>query len=64
VNGVLCEHKDCERMDASPVEFTHYSPRGELLDEYTYYFCLKHRKALYALESTPTLPPAEWFEDA
>jgi hypothetical protein len=56
------ERKDCERTDASPVEFTLYSPHGELLEAGTYYFCRGHSKELYALESTPTLPPAEWFE--
>jgi hypothetical protein len=56
LNGEVCEHKDCERTDASPVEFMLYR-RGELVDQRTFYFCLEHRKALHALKTTPTLPP-------
>jgi transposase len=61
VNGEPCEHKDCERTDATPVEVMLYR-RGELVDERTYHFCREHREALHALETTPTLPPAEWLE--
>ncbi len=60
---MICQHKDCERTDATPVEFKRYNPdETELLDERTYHFCLEHRDALFALECTKTLPPAEWFE--
>jgi hypothetical protein len=63
VNGQVCQHKDCERTDATPVEFMLYR-RGELVDERTFHLCLEHRKALHALKTTPTLPPAEWLEGA
>jgi hypothetical protein len=36
--------------------------QGELVNKRTYHFCLEQRKALHALETTPTLPPAEWLE--
>jgi hypothetical protein len=51
VNGEVCEHKDCEHTDATPVEFMLYR-HGELLDERTYYFCLEHRKVA-RLEDDP-----------
>jgi hypothetical protein len=61
VNGEKCQHKDCERTDATPVELMLYR-RGELVDERTYYFCRGHREELHGLKTTPTLPPAEWLE--
>jgi hypothetical protein len=59
----LSPRPNCERTDATPVEFMLYR-HGELVDERTYYFCRGHREALHALKTTPTLPPAEWFEGA
>lgn len=64
MNAVLCEHKDCERTDAIPLEWTLKSPDGEVEETGTYHFCPEHRDQLFALETTETLPPAEWFEES
>jgi hypothetical protein len=63
VNEVVCRHKDCERTDAHPLLFTDHSRDGQVKGRFTLYFCDEHRDALFALETTPSLPPAEWFED-
>jgi hypothetical protein len=61
VNAAICDHKDCERTDATPVYFTHRSRDGEVLDTFTYYFCPDHRMQLLELKESRTLPPEEWF---
>ena len=61
---MLCEHKDCERTDATPLEFRHYDQDGEFLDASRWHFCPEHKRQLFALEETKTLPPAEWFGEA
>jgi hypothetical protein len=61
VNAVICDHKDCERTDATPLELELYSRDKELIDTRTFHFCPQHRAQLFALEETKTLPPAEWF---
>jgi hypothetical protein len=51
VNAAICDHKDCERTDATPVHFEHWSRDGEVLDDsFTYYFCLDHRLQLHELK--------------
>jgi hypothetical protein len=60
VNAVICDHKDCERTDATRVDFEHWSKDGEFLDKLTYYFCPDHRKQLLELKESRTLPPEEW----
>jgi hypothetical protein len=62
MDDVPCDHQDCDRT-ARPLFFTLYSRHGELLDERTYYFCPEHRDALFALEATSSLPPAEWLPE-
>ena len=43
VNAVLwnfdCDHKDCERTDATPVVVTLLNRDGELVEKFTYCFC-------------------------
>ena len=60
--NVICDHKDCDRTDATPVEFMHYSRDEEFLGAHTLHFCPEHRMRLLELKETKTLPPAEWFE--
>jgi hypothetical protein len=62
VNGEPCQHKDCERTDATPIVSTLYSRDLEFLDERTYYFCREHREQLHTMKGSSTLPPAEWLE--
>lgn len=57
----VCEHKDCERTDATPVYMTLRSREGEVKDKRTYHFCPEHREQLFALEESRTLPPEDWF---
>ena len=64
MNAVLCQQKDCERTDATPVYMTIRSPEGEVQDKRTFHFCRDHREQLLALDGVPTLPPAEWFGEA
>jgi hypothetical protein len=68
VNAVLwnfdCDHKDCERTDATPVVLTRLNRDGELVEKFTYCFCPGHREQLLRLKETKTLPPREWFEEA
>ena len=61
MNAVSCDHKDCERTDATPVYMTLRSREGEVKDKRTYHFCPEHRDQLSALEWTKTLPPEDWF---
>ena len=51
-------------MDAIPLEFKHYDRDGTFLDATTWHFCPEHRHQLFALETTKTLPPEEWFEES
>ena len=60
-SAVICEHKDCERTDATPLYSTLRSRDGEVLETFTYHFCPEHRNLLFSLEWTPTLPPEDWF---
>jgi hypothetical protein len=52
VNGEVCQHKDCVRTDATPVEFM-LNRRGELVDERTFYFST--RKLHFKLHTHRTL---------
>ena len=61
---MICDHKDCERTDASPIELELMSRDGELLETVTYHFCPEHREQLLRLEMSRTLPPEEWFGEA
>jgi hypothetical protein len=65
VNAVLwnfdCDHKDCERTDATPVVLTRLNRDCELVEKVTYCFCPDHREQLFRLKETRTLPPQEWF---
>jgi hypothetical protein len=68
VNAVLwnfdCDHKDCERTDATPVVITSLNLDDEVAEKRTYRFCPDHREQLLRLKKTRTLPPQEWFEEA
>jgi hypothetical protein len=61
VTTAICAHKDCERTDATPLELRHFSRDGELIETRIFQFCLDHRRQLYAVKESRTLPPAEWF---
>jgi hypothetical protein len=61
MNATICDHKDCERTDASPLEMHLFSRDGELIETYTFQFCLEHREQLLSIEESKTLPPREWF---
>ena len=61
VNAAICDHKDCERTDASPLELTLMSRERDVLETSTYYFCPEHRDQLFQLEESRTLPPEEWL---
>ena len=61
MKDVICDHKDCERTDATPFVFTSRSREGEFLGRSTFYFCREHGDQLAALEWTKTLPPEDWF---
>ena len=63
MNAVNCDHKDCERTDASPVELRLLRD-GEVIETSTYHFCPEHKRQLFRLKKSRTLPPAEWFEEA
>ena len=54
MNAAICDHKDCERTDATPVYSTLLSRDGEVLDTYTYYLSPDHRMQLLQLKESRT----------
>jgi hypothetical protein len=59
---VICDHKDCERTDTTPVELTLLTRDREVVETRTYHFCPDHSRQLLRLKTSRTLPPEEWFE--
>jgi len=61
---VICDHKDCESTDASPVELRRFNRDNVFVEAWTYHFSPEQRRQLLSLKTSRTLPPAEWFEEA